>query len=113
VEAEAPNNMPLPLLLCFKVGEQILADFCYLEVISFRFCSCLSGFCPNYSCFFFNNDVKYYIMNYIITFQKEEVELEADPEAEALPEAPTFCWKRKRWKRKRKRSGWKRKHQQF
>jgi hypothetical protein len=45
-------------------------------------------------------------------FSKEKAELEADPEAEALPEVLTFCWKRKRQKRKRqkrKRLGWKRK----
>jgi hypothetical protein len=27
-EAEAPKNMPLPLLVCFKVAVQILVDAC-------------------------------------------------------------------------------------
>jgi hypothetical protein len=40
-------------------------------------------------------------------FSKGKAELEAVPEAEALPEVFTFCWKQKRWKRKR--LGWKRK----
>jgi hypothetical protein len=40
-------------------------------------------------------------------FSKAKAELEADLEAEALPEALTFCWKRKR--RKPKRLEWKRK----
>jgi hypothetical protein len=34
-------------------------------------------------------------------FSKGKVELEADVEPEALPEAPTFYWKRKHQKRKR------------
>jgi hypothetical protein len=36
-------------------------------------------------------------------FLKEKAKLEAVPEAEAVLEAVTFCWKRKRlgWKRKR------------
>jgi hypothetical protein len=42
---------------------------------------------------FINNDVTYYITN-----SKTKVELEADPEVEAL----TFCWKRKRRTRKRR-----------
>jgi hypothetical protein len=72
VEAEAPKNMPLPLPLCFKAGVQILVDFCELEVVSFRFCLCLSKLCQNHSCFFLDNDVKYHIINYINTFQKEK-----------------------------------------
>jgi hypothetical protein len=56
--------------------------------------------------FFLNNDVKYHIIN-CIQFSKEKAELEGVPEAEALPEALTFYWKRKR--RKRKSLGWKRK----
>jgi hypothetical protein len=44
---------------------------------------------------------------------KGKTELEADLEAEALPEALTFCWKQMRWKRKfwkqkRKQLWWKR-----
>jgi hypothetical protein len=37
--------------------------------------------------------------------QNQFTNRKADLEAEALPEALTFCWKRKR--RKRKRLGWK------
>jgi hypothetical protein len=44
-------------------------------------------------------------------FTNRKAELEADLEAEALPEALTFCWMRKR--RKRKRLGWKRKRKQY
>jgi hypothetical protein len=40
-------------------------------------------------------------------FSKAKAKLEADLEAEALPKAPTFCWKRMH--RKQKRLGWKRK----
>jgi hypothetical protein len=42
-----------------------------------------------------------------IHFTKAKAELEADLEAEALPEALDFCWMRKR--RKQKRLGWKQK----
>jgi ribosomal protein S8E len=45
-------------------------------------------------------------------FSKRKAELGADPEAEALPETLTLCWKRKcrkRKRRKRKLLGWKRK----
>jgi hypothetical protein len=38
-------------------------------------------------------------------FTNTKAELKVDVEAEALPEALTFCWMRKR----RKRKGWKRK----
>jgi hypothetical protein len=69
-EAVAPKNMPLPLY--FKVAAQILADFCQLEVISFRFSLMLTQIICKLSPFSKNNDAKYYIINCKTTFQKEK-----------------------------------------
>jgi hypothetical protein len=88
VEAEAPENMPLPLPVCFKVTVQILVDFCELEAIFFL--QILFDIDLNYVqiiLVFLNNDVKYYITNCISTFQEQKQNWK-------------LIWKRKRYRKR-------------
>jgi hypothetical protein len=57
-EADAPENMPLPLPLYFKVAVQMLVDFFYLKVISFRFCLIFIQTMSISLLFLQNNDVE-------------------------------------------------------
>jgi hypothetical protein len=72
------------------------------------FSSVFAQYSSKFFLFIENNIGKYHLTNYKTNLQIEKQNWK-DLEAEALPQAITFCWKWKRRKRKRKRLGWKRK----